>query len=87
MRHRIFDGKKLNKDASHRKAMFRNMVTSLIKYERIKTTHPKAKTCQRWAEKMVALAKKQNMQAFNQIYSFVKTREEAKKLFHDIAKR
>lgn len=58
MRHKIFVSK-LGRRTAHRVDMIRNMVTSLIIHERIKTTVPKAKEARRWADKMVHLAKVQ----------------------------
>ncbi|MGB5619771.1 MAG: L17 family ribosomal protein, partial [Desulfobacterales bacterium] len=55
MRHRK-SGLKLNRTASHRDAMFRNMVTSLFKHQRIQTTDAKAKELRRWADHLVTLA-------------------------------
>ena len=57
MRHRKA-GVKLNRNSSHRKAMFRNMVTSLFKYEAIRTTDAKAKALRGWADHLVTLAKR-----------------------------
>ena len=62
MRHRKAV-KKLGRTASHRKAMFRNMVTSLLKYEKIVTTDAKAKELRRLAEKMITIGKKGNLHA------------------------
>ena len=56
MRHGV-SGRKLNMTTSHRLAMFRNMVTSLLDHERIYTTVPKAKEMRRWAEWMITLGK------------------------------
>ncbi len=57
MRHRKA-GVKLNRTSSHRDAMFRNMVTSLFKHERIRTTDVKAKELRRWADNLITLAKR-----------------------------
>ena len=62
MRHRK-SGVKLNRTSSHRKAMFRNMVTSLFKHDKIKTTDVKAKELRRWADKMITLAKRGDLHA------------------------
>jgi large subunit ribosomal protein L17 len=51
-------GRKLNRSSSHRLAMFRNMVTSLLDHERIYTTHAKAKELRRWADWMITLGKR-----------------------------
>ena len=56
MRHRK-SGRKLNRNSSHRKAMFKNMATSLFEHELIKTTVPKAKELRRVAERLITLAK------------------------------
>lgn len=57
MRHRE-SGRKLNRNSSHRKAMFRNMAASLMEHEIIKTTLPKAKELRRVAEPLITIAKK-----------------------------
>lgn len=56
MRHR-HSGRQLNRNSSHRKAMFKNMVTSLVEHELIKTTLPKAKELRRYAEPLITLSK------------------------------
>lgn len=56
MRHRL-SGRQLNRNSSHRKAMFRNMTASLVEHELIKTTLPKAKELRRFAEPLITLAK------------------------------
>ena len=65
MRHRKA-GSKFNRNSSHRKAMFRNMVTSLLKYERIKTTDQKAKELRGWADHIITLAKRGDLHARRQ---------------------
>ena len=65
MRHRKA-GLKLNRTTSHRNAMFRNMVTSLFKYERIRTTGTKAKEVRRWADQLITLAKRGDLHARRQ---------------------
>ena len=57
MRHR-HSGRQLNRNSSHRKAMFRNMTVSLVEHELIKTTLPKAKELRSYAEPLITLAKK-----------------------------
>ncbi|HOP36302.1 MAG TPA: 50S ribosomal protein L17, partial [Syntrophales bacterium] len=79
--------KKLGRTASHRKAMFRNMVTSLFKYEKIVTTDAKAKELRRLAEKMITIGKKGNLHAVRQAMTVIRDRTTAKKLFDDLAKR
>ena len=62
MRHGV-SGRKLNRTTSHRLAMFRNMVTSLLQHERIFTTLPKAKELRRWADWMISLGKRGDLHA------------------------
>ena len=61
MRHR-FGHKKLNRTSEHRKALIKNMLNSLIKYEQITTTLPKAKVLKPHADKVITLAKKDTLQ-------------------------
>ncbi len=86
MRH-LKSGRKLNRTSAHRKAMFRNMVTSLLLHERITTTDAKAKELRRWAERMVTLGKRGTLHARRQALAFVRSRAVVKKLFEDIALR
>ena len=65
MRHRKAS-LKLNRTTSHRTAMFRNMVTSLFKHERIRTTGAKAKELRRWADHLITLAKRGDLHARRQ---------------------
>jgi large subunit ribosomal protein L17 len=80
MRHRKA-GKKLGRNSSHRLAMVRNMVTSLLEHERIVTTTPKAKEVRRVAEKMITLAKRGDLHARRQALSFVRDKKVVDKLF------
>lgn len=82
MRHRKA-GLKLNRTSSHRKAMFRNMVTSLIKHEKIRTTDAKAKEIRRWGDKLVTLAKRGDLHARRQALAIVRERAVVKKLFDE----
>ena len=84
MRHRK-SGLKLNRTASHRKAMFRNMVTSLFKHERIRTTDAKAKELRRWADHIITLAKRGDLHARRQALSIVREKEVVHKLFAEAA--
>lgn len=86
MRHRK-SGRKLNRSAPHRHAMFRNMVTSLLEHEQIQTTDAKAKELRRYAERMVTLGKRGTLHARRQALSFVRKRAVVKKLFDEIAPR
>ena len=85
--HRLKFAPKMGRDYAHRRAMLRNMVTSLIQHERILTTHTKAKYAQRFAEKMVAYAKKQNIHSRRSIQAFVKGEEAQEKLYHVLSQR
>ena len=78
---------KLNRTPSHRKAMFRNMVTSLFKYERIKTTQAKAKEVSRWADQLITLAKRGDLHARRQALSIVREKDVVHKLFEQAAER
>ncbi len=86
MRHRK-SGLKLNRTASHRKALFRNMVTSLFKYGRIKTTDVKAKEMRRWADHLVTLAKRGDLHARRQAMSIIREKSVVHKLFSEAPER
>ena len=86
MRHRK-SGRKLNRNSSHRSAMFRNMTVSLVEHELIKTTLPKAKELRRVAEPLITLAK--NDSVANRRLAFARTRsdEAVGKLFNELGPR
>ena len=86
MRHRR-DTLKLGRTSSHRNAMFRNMVTSLFKYERIQTTDIKAKELRRWADKLVTLAKRGDLHARRIALSIIRERDVVQKLFDEAGQR
>ncbi|MDD4070783.1 MAG: 50S ribosomal protein L17 [Desulfobacterales bacterium] len=86
MRHRKA-GVKLNRTGSHRNAMFRNMVTSLFKYDRIRTTDPKAKELRRWADHLITLAKRGDLHAIRQALSIVREKQVVYKLFDEAGER
>ena len=86
MRHRKA-GLKLNRTPSHRQAMFRNMVTTLFKYERIRTTGAKAKEVSRWADHLITLAKRGDLHARRQALSIVREKEVVHKLFEHASER
>ena len=86
MRHRKAS-LKLNRTTSHRKAMFRNMVTSLFKHERIRTTGPKAKELRRWADHIITLAKRGDLHARRQALSIIRERDVVHKLFEEANER
>ncbi len=86
MRHRQ-SGRQLNRNSSHRKAMFRNMVSSLVEHELIKTTLPKAKELRRYAEPLITLSK--NDTVANRRLAFDRLRDKATvgKLFNELGPR
>ncbi|HBH86342.1 MAG TPA: 50S ribosomal protein L17 [Syntrophaceae bacterium] len=86
MRHRN-TGRKLGRTSSHREAMLRNMVTSLLKYEKITTTDAKAKELRKVAEKMITLGKRGDLHARRQALSFVRDKEIVAKLFDELSTR
>jgi len=86
MRHRK-SGLKLNRTASHRKALFRNMVTSLFKYGKIKTTDTKAKELRRWADHIVSLAKQGDLHARRQAMSIIREKAVVHQLFSEAPER
>jgi len=86
MRHRVA-GWKLGRNTSHRRALLRNLVTSLILEERIETTVPKAKAMRPQVEKMVTLGKRGDVAARRLAASYLMTREAVDKLFDSVAPR
>ena len=82
MRHRKAS-LKLNRTTSHRNAMFRNMVTSLFKHERIRTTGAKAKELRRWADHLITLAKRGDLHARRQALAIVREKQVVHKLFEE----
>jgi len=86
MRHRVA-GKKLGRTTPHRLMMFRNMVTSLLDKERIRTTLDRAKAVRPIAERMITLGKRENLHARRQALAFVKDPAVVSKLFDTLAPR
>ncbi len=86
MRHQV-DHRKLGRTASHRRALFRNMATSLILAERIETTLPKAKELRRVADNLITLAKDGTLHKRRQAASFLKDPDAVGKLFSVLADR
>lgn len=86
MRHGVF-GRKLNRTTSHRLAMFRNMVTSLLQHERIYTTLYKAKELSRWADWMITLGKRGDLHARRQALSTIREKSVVHKLFEELGPR
>ncbi|WP_208437696.1 50S ribosomal protein L17 [Bartonella taylorii] len=80
-------GRKLNRTASHRKAMFANMAVSLIEHEQIVTTLPKAKEIRPIVEKLVTLGKRGGLHARRQAVSVLRDAEKVAKLFDTLAPR
>jgi large subunit ribosomal protein L17 len=86
MRHRT-SGRKLNRTAEHRKALFANMATALIKHEQIVTTLPKAKDLRRVTERLITLAKRGDLHARRIVASRLRDEKMAAKLFETIGPR
>ena len=86
MRHQAHHGR-LGVQPAHRRALVRNMVTSLFKHERIKTTKTRAKEVRRYAEKMITIAKKETLASKRHVLGFVRERETVNKLFNTLIYR
>ena len=86
MRHRKA-GNQLGRNTSHRRAMLRNMVTALLKYEKIETTDAKAKAIRPIAEKMITLAKRGDLHARRQALSYMQDKEVTHRLFDKLKDR
>ena len=86
MRHR-FAYRKLNKTSEHRKALFKNMLNSLIKYEQITTTLPKAKVLKPQADKIITLGKKVSLSNKKKLISKLQDKKSAKKVIETLSKR
>jgi large subunit ribosomal protein L17 len=80
-------GSKLGRTSSHKEAMLRNMVTSFIKHERIRTTDTKAKELKKLAEKMITLGKKGSLHTRRQALAVVRDKEMVGKLFGELTER
>ena len=79
--------KKLNRTSEHRKALLKNMLNSLIKYEQIKTTLPKAKFLKPQADKIITLGKKENLQTTKMLVSQLQDIKSANKVKKTLSKR
>ena len=86
MRHKI-GYRKLNKTSEHRKALFKNMLNSLIKYEQIVTTLPKAKELKPQIDKVITLGKKSNLSKKKRLFSKLQDQKSVKKVFETLSKR
>ena len=86
MKHKV-SGYKLKRDGGSRKALFRNLVTSVIEHERVITTVPKAKAIQPMVDKMITLAKRDTLHTRRQAAAFLQTPDAVKKLFDKLGTR
>ncbi|HEX2228626.1 MAG TPA: 50S ribosomal protein L17 [Candidatus Binatia bacterium] len=86
MRHQK-SGRKLNRSASHRWALMRNLITSLLRDEKIKTTDAKAKELRRWADRVITLGKQGSLHARRQVLGIVQDKAVVRKLFDTLAPR
>ena len=86
MRHRIA-GRSLSRASGHRRAMYRNLVTDLLNYEKVTTTEAKAKEVRGLAEKMITLGKKGGLHSRRQAAAFIIDSKVADKVFSDLAPR
>jgi large subunit ribosomal protein L17 len=86
MRHRK-DHRKLNRNPAHRKAMLRNLVTSLLDCEEVRTTDARAKEIRRIAERMITLGKRGTLHAQRQALRTLRSKEVAKKVFDILSER
>lgn len=86
MRHR-HSGRQLNRNSSHRKAMFRNMTVSLVEHELIKTTLPKAKELRGYAEPLITLAKVDSVANRRLAFDRLRDKQAVGKLFNELGER
>ena len=86
MRHK-FGHRKLNRTSEHRKALFKNMLNSLIKYEQITTTLPKAKELKPQIDKAITLGKKNNLQSKKNLFSELQSKASVEKLLKILSQR
>jgi len=86
MRHRV-TGRKLGRTTGHRRALYRNLVTDLLKHEKIITTEAKAKEVRGLAEKMITLGKKSGLHPYRQALSFIMDKKVTEKVFAELAPR
>ena len=86
MRHRVA-GRKLGRTTAHRRSLYRNLVTDLLRHEKIITTEAKAKEVRGMAEKMITLGKQGGLHSYRQALSFITDKKVAEKLFTALAPR
>jgi large subunit ribosomal protein L17 len=86
VRHRIA-GRKLGRRTGHRRALYRNLVTDLLKHEKVITTEAKAKEVRGMVEKMITLGKKSGLHSYRQALSFIMDKKVTEKVFAELAPR
>ena len=86
MRHRK-SGRQLSRNSSHRWALMRNLITALLREEKIQTTDPKAKELRRWVDRVITLGKAGSLHARRQVLGIVQDKAVVRKLFDTIAPR
>jgi large subunit ribosomal protein L17 len=86
MRHKIA-GRGLSRNSGHRKALYRNLVTDLLRHEKIVTTEAKAKEIRGMAEKMITLGKKSGLNSYRQALAFITDEKVASKVFSELGPR
>ena len=86
MRHKIAY-RKLNRTSEHRKALFKNMLNSLIKYEQIKTTLPKAKELKPKIDKVITIGKKKNLNSKKNLFSELQSKNSVDKIINILSER
>ena len=86
MRHK-YSGRKLNRTSSHRSAMFKNMMASLIEHEEIKTTLPKAKELRGFVERLITISKVDTVAKRRVVFSRIRSKQAVKKLFSELGPR
>lgn len=86
MRH-LKSGRQLSRNSAHRWALVRNMITALLREEKIRTTDPKAKELRRWADRVITLGKRGSLHARRQALGIVQDKAVVRKLFDTIAPR
>ena len=86
MRHKV-SGRKFDRPTAHRLAMFRNLVTDLLRYEQLKTTEAKAKEIRGLAEKMITLGKDGSLASRRQALAYIYDKDVVRKVFDDLGPR
>ena len=86
MRHNVA-GRSLSRDSGHRKALYRNLVTALLKHEKIVTTEAKAKEIRGMAEKMITLGKQGGLPSYRRALAFIIDKKVTEKIFSELGPR